>query len=243
MIVLGFSGIENGDYYREQYGLRFVGHDAAVALVVDGEVLFAAEEERFTRKKHTSHFPVRALDAALNSTGIELGQVDRLAYTWKVTPWRALSMCRNHALRVPLGHRMALAATGVRVIRDLMLPGLQRKRLARVLGTELPPCEGVAHHMGHSTTAYLSSPFEQSAVLTIDGQGENESASLGEWQGLDHRPIRSCLPAPRSAPPWRALHHRAHRDGVQARLLRRLPGRSPRASRTPAVARAGTGAL
>ena len=57
MLVLGFSGIHNGEYYREHYGLRFVGHDAAVTLVRDGEVLFAAEEERFSRLKHTPRFP------------------------------------------------------------------------------------------------------------------------------------------------------------------------------------------
>jgi predicted NodU family carbamoyl transferase len=72
-----------------------------------------------------------------------------------------------------------------------MLPGLQGRRLARALGAALPPCEGVAHHLGHSATAYLSSPFEHAAALTIDGQGENESASLGEWRGTNYRPIRS----------------------------------------------------
>jgi hypothetical protein len=49
MNIVGFSGIHNGDYYRKQFGLRFVGHDAAVALIRDGEILFAAEEERFSR--------------------------------------------------------------------------------------------------------------------------------------------------------------------------------------------------
>jgi carbamoyltransferase len=56
MLVLGFSGIRRGAHYREKYGLRFVGHDASVALVRDGEVLFAAEEERFSGHKHTSAF-------------------------------------------------------------------------------------------------------------------------------------------------------------------------------------------
>ena len=191
MIVLGFSGIENGDYYREAYGLRFVGHDAAVALVADGEVLFAAEEERFSREKHTSRFPTGALRAALEATGLELSQIDRLAYTWHVTPGRYLSMCRHHVLRVPLGHRVTLATTGLRVIRDLMLPGPQGRRFARSLGATLPRCVGVPHHLGHSATAYLTSPFERAATLTIDGQGENESASLGEWDGMDYRPIRS----------------------------------------------------
>jgi predicted NodU family carbamoyl transferase len=48
MIVVGFSGIRNGDYYRRKFGIRFLGHDAAVAIVADGKLIFAAEEERFT---------------------------------------------------------------------------------------------------------------------------------------------------------------------------------------------------
>lgn len=79
MIVLGFSGIENGAFWEREHGLRFVGHDAAVALVVDGRSIFAAEEERFTREKHTSRLPVNALRAALAHAGITLDDVDRLA--------------------------------------------------------------------------------------------------------------------------------------------------------------------
>jgi predicted NodU family carbamoyl transferase len=70
MLVLGFSGIRHGAYYLEKYGLRFVGHDASVALVRDGEVLFAAEEERFSRHKHTSNFPVNAFHATLRDANM-----------------------------------------------------------------------------------------------------------------------------------------------------------------------------
>src|SRR4051812_42243405 len=108
MIVLGFSGIGNGDYWERRHGLRFVGHDAAVALVVDGRVLFAAEEERFTREKHTSKLPVNALRAALAHAGIRLSDVDRTAYTWRVTPAKYLNMAVYHAPRVPWTHAFAM---------------------------------------------------------------------------------------------------------------------------------------
>ena len=80
MNVLGFSGIHNGEHYRQKYGLRFVGHDAAIALIRDGKVVFAAEEERFSRQKHTSNFPVRALEAALGFSGMSIGDIDLIAY-------------------------------------------------------------------------------------------------------------------------------------------------------------------
>ncbi|MEM7305610.1 MAG: carbamoyltransferase C-terminal domain-containing protein [Planctomycetota bacterium] len=191
MIVLGFSGIENGDFYAREYGLRFVGHDSSVALVIDGKVAFAAEEERFSREKHTSRLPVLALRAALAEAGIQLGDVDHLAYTWSVSFRQYLDMCLHHAPRVPPRHALALAATGVRVVRDLMLPRRVARRFARAVGEPLPPCQGVVHHMGHASAAFLPSPFERAAVLTIDGQGEAESASLGLWEGVEYTRLAS----------------------------------------------------
>ena len=191
MLVLGFSGIHNGEYYRERYGLRFVGHDSAVALVRDGEILFAAEEERFSRQKHTSKFPKGAFQAALRATGHEAKDIDVIAYPWSVSPRKLLHMNLKHMFRVPVLHGPALALTGMRVIRDLMLPQLVANRFAAELGRPLPSCRGISHHLGHSACAYFTSPFDETAVLTIDGQGEDESGSLGEWKGTSYRHIRS----------------------------------------------------
>jgi carbamoyltransferase len=191
VLVLGFSGIHSGEYYRERYGLRFVGHDAAVALIRDGEILFAAEEERFSRQKHTSDFPKGALKSALRTTGLQIHDIDVVAYPWVVTARKFLHMNLNHVHRVPLLEGPSLAITGLRVIRDLMSPQLIAKRFAAELGSSLPRCRGVPHHMGHSACAYFTSPFDCAAVLTVDGQGEDESGSLGEWKGTRYRHIRS----------------------------------------------------
>ena len=191
MLVLGFSGIQNGEYYRERYGLRFVGHDAAVVLVRDGEVLFAAEEERFSRRKHTAGFPTGALAAALQTTGVEIQDIDLLAYPWLVTPRKFLHMNLYHATRVPLLQAPELALAGLRVVRDLMSPQRIAKKFAAEFGARLPRCHGVSHHVGHSACAYFTSPFDSAAVLTVDGQGEDESGSLGEWRGTHYHHIRS----------------------------------------------------
>jgi len=191
LLVLGFSGIHNGEYYREHYGLRFVGHDAAVALVRDGEVLFAAEEERFSRQKHTSKFPKGAFESALCATGFHVEDIDLIAYPWSVTPRKFLHMNLKHLFRVPLLHGPALAITGMRVIHDMMLSQSIGNRFASEIGKRLPPCRGVSHHLGHSACAYFTSPFDRAAVLTVDGQGEDESGSLGEWAGTSYRHIRS----------------------------------------------------
>jgi carbamoyltransferase len=189
--IIGFSGIANGDYYRENFGLRFVGHDSSVALVTDGKLVFAVEEERLSREKHTSRFPVHAVDAALRHAGLELRDIERMAYTWHASPARIAHMFTHHAFRVPLPYWTELALAGSRVICDLMWP----RRLARQFGTalraSLPQCDGVSHHLGHSACAYFTSPFDHAAVLTVDGQGEDESGSLGEWRGTEYRHFRS----------------------------------------------------
>jgi predicted NodU family carbamoyl transferase len=103
MIVLGFSGIANGDAFQRRYGLRFVGHDAAVALVVDGDVVFAVEEERLSRRKHTSAVPVHAVRAALDHAGIRLADLDGVAYPWTVTPAKLAHMLLHHPARIRHG--------------------------------------------------------------------------------------------------------------------------------------------
>lgn len=191
MNVIGFSGIANGRYYHEKYGLRFVGHDASVAVVSDGKLIFAAEEERFSRRKHTSEFPIRAFRAALDYTGLSVRDIDAVAYPWHVDWPKFIGMNLYHGPRVPLRHAPRLALAGVRVIRDLMSPRRLGRQFARALGESLPECDGVSHHQSHSSAAYFLSPFEDAAVLTIDGQGEDESGSLGAWKGRTYRHIQS----------------------------------------------------
>jgi carbamoyltransferase len=193
MIVLGFSGIANGDAFQRRYGLRFVGHDAAVALVVDGEVVFAVEEERLSRRKHTSAVPVHAVRAALDHAGIRLADLDGVAYPWTVTPAKLAHMLLHHPTRIPPRHWPELGMAGVRVLRELMSPRRAIRNLEGALGAR---CDarlrsGVAHHLAHAACAFFTSPFYDSAVLTVDAQGEDESASLGEFTGSRYRKLQS----------------------------------------------------
>lgn len=93
MIALGFSVLANGDLYERRYGLRFVGHDAAEALLVDGELVFAAEEERFSRVKHASALPIEAARAALKHAGLRWSDEDRLAYLPRLRCGRRSRSC------------------------------------------------------------------------------------------------------------------------------------------------------
>ncbi|HEY7575367.1 MAG TPA: carbamoyltransferase N-terminal domain-containing protein, partial [Thermoanaerobaculia bacterium] len=120
MIVLGFSGIANADLYFRKFGLRFVGHDSAVALVCDGEVVFAVEEERLSRQKHTAALPVRAVSAALSFAGLTPQDVDAVAYPWNATARRIAHMFLHHPFRIPPPHWPTLGLMGFRVLGDLM---------------------------------------------------------------------------------------------------------------------------
>lgn len=192
MIVLGFSGIADGDFYLRNYGLRFVGHDSAVALVRDGEPLFAVEEERLSRKKHTSALPVNAVRAALRHAGLHARDVDVVAYPWNATVPRMIHMFLYHPTRIPFRHWPELGLTGCRVLRDLMSPRRAVRELEAALGDRFTRAEraGVPHHQSHAACAFLSSGFADAAVLTVDGQGEDESASLGEFEGAAYRKLQ-----------------------------------------------------
>lgn len=187
MFVLGFSGIQSGQYFKDKYGVRFVGHDSSAALVRDGQVLFAAEEERFSRNKHTSELPVQAIGAALRHAGLTFADIDAIAYPWNADLKRLFHMYIHHPHRIPVWYWPALALAGHQVIQDLMSPKRIAKHLQARLHTRLPPVHGVAHHATHAACAYFTSPFDEAAVLTVDGQGEDESVTLGEWNGTRYQ--------------------------------------------------------
>jgi carbamoyltransferase len=191
MVVLGFSGIPNSDFYFRKYGLRFVGHDSSVALLVDGKVVFAAEEERFSREKHTSKLPLNAFHQALASSGIQPQDIDLVAYTWRVTLPRLAHMFWHHPFRIPLQHWVSMGIVGTRVVHDLMWPRRAIGSFVQAAGLSTKNWLGVSHHIGHAACAYFTSGFERAAVLTVDGQGEDESASLGEFNGSRYRHFQS----------------------------------------------------
>src|SRR5688572_15214227 len=155
MIVLGFSGIPNGDFYYKKYGPRFVGHDSSVALVVDGKVVFAAEEERFSRQKHTSKLPLNALQQALQWSGIKASDIDIIAYTWSVTLPRLVHMFWHHPFRIPVQYWLSMGFVGTRVVRDLMWSRKAIRSLAAAAG--LPYCEARSgwHRLRCAACAYV----------------------------------------------------------------------------------------
>jgi carbamoyltransferase len=164
-------------------GISAYYHDAAAVVLVDGEIVAAAQEERFTRKKHDPSFPVNAVSFCLDYSGISLADVDAVVFYDK--PWLKFErLLETYYVYAPKGLRSFLAAMPVWIKEKLFLKNLLRKQLAAV-----DPAAGRVkilfsnHHLSHAASAFFPSPFDDAAILTIDGVGEWATASLGRGTG------------------------------------------------------------
>ena len=160
-------------------GLSAFYHDSAAALVVDGEIVAAAQEERFTRKKHDSRFPGHALDYCLSEAGIGLDQVDLVAFYDKplLKFERLLETYLAFAPRGFESFRMAIPIwlREKLFLKDLLQDQLREHRPDFDWNERLVFSE---HHLSHAASAYFPSPYTSAAVLTMDGVGEWATSSL-----------------------------------------------------------------
>jgi len=156
-------------------GLSAYYHDSAAALVVDGRIVAAAQEERFSRVKHDHRFPRHAIDYCLAEAGLRPGDIDHVVFYEK--PFLKFERLLETYLAVaPAGFRSFLLAMPLWVHEKLRLPsqmgrGLDGKYARRYVFVE--------HHESHAASAFFPSPFDEAAILTIDGVGEWATACLG----------------------------------------------------------------
>jgi carbamoyltransferase len=160
-------------------GISAFYHDSAAALVVDGEIVAAAQEERFTRKKYDHNFPLKSIDWCLEQAGLEPGQIDYVGFYDK--PFLKFErLLETYLAYAPVGFRSFLQATPLWLKQKLHLPremsrglgGLYRKRFVFT-----------KHHESHAASAFFPSPFEEAAIMTVDGVGEWATATWGTGRG------------------------------------------------------------
>ncbi|MCC9642765.1 carbamoyltransferase [Rhodopirellula sp. JC740] len=154
-------------------------HDSAVALVKDGEVVAAASEERFTRKKHDAAFPSLALEGCLNEIGASVSDIDYVGFYEKPL-LKFERLLETYLAYAPRGYRSFSRAMPSWLQTKLHLPREIRKQLGGKTQRRIVFCE---HHESHAASAYYPSPFERAAVLTIDGVGEWATTSWGVGEG------------------------------------------------------------
>ena len=166
-------------------GVSCYFHDAAAALLRDGQLVAAAEEERFSRKKHDYDFPEKAIEFCLNQAGIQAADLDYLVFFEK--PFLKFERL--------LLTSMQTFPRSLKVFREAMLTWLGDKIWIRhLIQTRLGlPSEKILfseHHLSHAASSFLCSPFEEAAILTIDGVGEWTTASIGIGKGTEIRLLK-----------------------------------------------------
>ncbi len=167
-------------------GISAFYHDSAAALVEDGRILAAAQEERFTRKKHDPSYPANAVAWCLQAAGIAPGEIDRVAFYDK--PFLKFErLLETYVAFAPRGLRSFSMAVPLWIREKLLQKDLLRRKLralapdvdwdARLLFAE--------HHQAHAASAFYPSPFSEAAVLTMDGVGEWATTSAAVGRGND----------------------------------------------------------
>ena len=170
-------------------GVSAFYHDSAAALVVDGEIVAAAQEERFTRIKQDSGFPELSIAYCLEEAGITLKDVDYIVFYDK--PMLKFERLLETFLHVaPKGLKSFITAIPVWLKEKLFLKAMLRKDFSRTSGlktADLPKLLFTQHHQSHAASAFYPSPYDKAAVICMDGVGEwaTTSAWLGDGKSLE----------------------------------------------------------
>jgi carbamoyltransferase len=167
-------------------GISAFYHDSAAALVVDGEIVAAAQEERFSRKKHDSRFPVNAVRFCLHQGGITTSDLDHVVFYDK--PFLKFErLLETYLAFAPQGLRSFAMALPMWVREKAFQRDLLSKELNRIGEFDSSRLLFTEHHQSHAASAFYPSPFEEALVLTMDGVGEwaTTSAALGKGNRLD----------------------------------------------------------
>jgi carbamoyltransferase len=172
MKILGISGLDQSVPFRRQQwpGLDereyriSQGHDSAAALVIDGKCLYAAAEERFSRRKHSGEFPAQAIDFCLNEAGLKIDDIDGIAHGFDYSPYKSIFLLDQVSARQysTVYSREALVGAVQR-----HFPHFPSERITQV-----------NHHLAHAASAYYTSGWNECLVIVLDGMGEVDSVSV-----------------------------------------------------------------
>jgi carbamoyltransferase len=161
-------------------GLSCFYHDSAAALLKDGVVVAAGQEERFSRKRHDSGFPHKAIRYVLHEGGIAPEELDAVGFYDKPL-LKFERMLSTYVATFPRSFSSFRKAMPIWLHEKLWVPSIIRKELKPYKG----PILFAEHHVSHAASCFLPSPFEEAAILTVDGVGEWATASFGVGRGTD----------------------------------------------------------
>ena len=164
-------------------GISAYYHDSAAAMLVDGEIVAAAQEERFTRKKHDSAFPIHACRYVLEESGFQFENLAAVSFYDKPFLKFERLLETYHAF-APSGFLSFISAMPVWIKEKLFMRTLLGDHLAE-LGEGNVPIYYPEHHLSHAASAFYPSPFQDAAIVTVDGVGEWATTTIGRGRGKD----------------------------------------------------------
>ena len=167
-------------------GISAYYHDSAAALLRDGEIVAAAQEERFTRKKHDPNFPAHAIRYVLEDASVSLGDIESIVFYEK--PFLKFErLLETYPAFAPKGLTSFLTSIPVWIKEKLFMRSMLERELKTIAGegVNLPPLRFPEHHLSHAASAFYPSPFEDAAILTLDGVGEWATTSISYGKGKD----------------------------------------------------------
>ncbi len=174
-------------------GLSSYSHESSAALLRDGKIIALGEEERFNRDKHTWKYPKNAIQYCLDIAGIKITDVDHFAFFWQ--PYREVYGNLRHVaryfpgtlnlLKTPSGGGEMAFGERVRAMATIGKAIQAQFKLAKA-----PKVRFVEHHLCHAASAFFVSPFQEAAILTLDGRGESTSTMMSVGKGNDIKKIR-----------------------------------------------------
>jgi carbamoyltransferase len=169
-------------------GISCYYHDSAAALIQDGEILSAVQEERFTRKKHDSSFPANSIQWILKNHKISLGDLSAIVYYEKpfITFERILETHLNYA---PFGFSSFIRSIPLWIREKLFLEKDIVKKLKEIEDCRMPDISWSEHHLSHAAGAFYPSPFSEAAILCVDGVGEWATTSAWVGSGKNIAPL------------------------------------------------------
>ena len=167
-------------------GISAFYHDAAAALIIDGEIVAAAQEERFTRKKHTPDFPVNVIKYCLEYSGCSIDELDAIVFYEKPL-LKFERLLETYYAFAPIGLRQFIVSIPVWLKEKIFLKKLLYEGLSEVEKYDRKKlCLLFAeHHLSHAASAFYPSPYKEAAILTVDGVGEWATATI--CRGKDNK--------------------------------------------------------
>ncbi|MCJ8318388.1 MAG: carbamoyltransferase [Colwellia sp.] len=169
-------------------GISAFYHDSAAAIIIDGEIIAAAQEERFSRKKHDPKFPAQAISFCLKEANCEITDLDSIIFYDKPL-LKFERLLETYLAHAPRGIRSFIRAMPIWLKEKLYLKSVLRRELRLLANldkrTKLPQLLFSEHHLSHAGSAFFPSPYQDAAVLCLDGVGEWATSSA--WQGENNK--------------------------------------------------------